>query len=145
MILLAKKYPRDLSWISAHRMTSTKASLLQTPQQALAICKIPKQAFSMEFVKDSLTICLDTIQDPGNLGTIIRIADWFGIKNIFASPETVDVYNPKTIQATMGAIFRVNVFYTGLPALITEVSAFGLPVFGAFMEGENILQPTAAR
>lgn len=80
-------------------------------------------------------IALDDIRDPGNLGTIIRTADWYGLRHIVASPETADMYNPKVISATMGSFTRVNVFYTDLKTYIAESA---LPVYGAFMEGESI-------
>ena len=115
-----------------------KASLLQNPQQALAVCKIPEQFFSVEKLKGSLTIGLDTIQDPGNLGTIIRIADWYGIDTIVASHETVDVFNPKVIQATMGAFCRVRVIYADLKELLTTPEINDVQVYGTFMEGKNI-------
>ena len=78
---------------------------------------------------------LDGIQDPGNMGTIIRTADWFGIQHIICSDDTVDVYNPKVVQATMGSIAHVNVYYTGLEAFLPQIK---LPVFGALLDGENI-------
>lgn len=77
---------------------------------------------------------LDGVQDPGNLGTIIRTADWFGFKNIICSLNTVEIYNPKTIQATMGSLCRVNVFYKDLPELL---SAANLPIFGALLDGKS--------
>jgi len=81
---------------------------------------------------------LDDIQDPGNLGTIIRIADWFGVKHIFCSKNTVDLYNPKVIQATMGALARVKVIYTELPLLVKKYVSPDFPVYGTFLEGETI-------
>ncbi|WP_349939365.1 RNA methyltransferase, partial [Bacteroides cellulosilyticus] len=81
-------------------------------------------------------LALDDVQDPGNLGTIIRLADWFGIEHIFCSPNTVDVYNPKTVQATMGGIARVKLHYTSLPDLIQSLK--DIPVYGTFLDGENM-------
>ena len=78
---------------------------------------------------------LDNISDPGNLGTILRNCDWFGIKTLFCSEESVDVYNPKVVQATMGSISRVNVVYGNLEQFLTDIK---LPVFGTFMDGTNI-------
>lgn len=115
-----------------------KCSLLKNPQQALALCKIPKTDFDFSSRKNSLTIALDGIQDPGNLGTILRIADWFGITTLFASETAADVYNPKTVQASMGAIFRVRVIYTDIPSLIIQAEAEGISSFGAFLDGKNI-------
>lgn len=106
-------------------------SLLKSPNKVLAICK----KFRQEDKGGEFYIALDDIQDPGNLGTIIRVADWFGVKNIVCSVNTADFYNPKVIQATMGSLFRVNVFYQELNSFIKSK---GLPVFGAFLEGESI-------
>jgi len=124
--------------IEASKDEIRKVSLLHNAQQAIAICVIPQQEFYWEKGKNDLILALDTIQDPGNLGTIIRLADWFGIKEVVCSPGTVDIYNPKTIQATMGAIFRVNVTYQHLPPFLEEANSYGLPVYGAFLEGEEI-------
>ena len=95
----------------------SRASLLKTPQQVLAIFEQPSYTLNPEVVRQSLCLALDDVQDPGNLGTIIRLADWFGIEHIICSQNTVDVYNPKTIQATMGGITRVKVHYTSSPIL----------------------------
>lgn len=95
----------------------SRASLLKTPQQVLAIFEQPQYTLDPEAVRSSLCLALDDVQDPGNLGTIIRLADWFGIEHIICSQNTVDVYNPKTIQATMGGIARVKVHYTSSPIL----------------------------
>ncbi len=117
-----------------------KASQLNTPQSALAVFYQQEYTLDVDSLKDKFSIMLDTIQDPGNLGTIIRIADWFGIEDIICSNETVDVYNPKTIQATMGAIGRVRVHYCELCDLLNNIS--GVPLFGTFLEGENIYKTT---
>jgi len=117
-----------------------KASLLKTPQDVIAVFKQPQYLLDKEELKQSLNLVLDGIQDPGNLGTIVRLADWFGIKNVICSPDTADVFNPKTVQATMGAIARVKVFYTPLPELLNELLDF--PVYGAFLEGKNIYEET---
>lgn len=113
-----------------------RISALVSPSSCLAIFKIPKA----KTIKDKgLIVALDDIRDPGNLGTIIRLCDWFGVKQLVCSNETVDVYNPKVIQATMGSITRVNVIYTDLQDFIAQTS---LPVFGTFMDGKNIYQET---
>jgi TrmH family RNA methyltransferase len=113
-----------------------KASLLKTPQEVLAIFEQPQYNYTTDVIKDSLCLALDDIQDPGNLGTIIRLADWFGIEHIFCSQGTVDVYNSKVIQATMGALARVKVHYCNLPNLISSLR--DVPVYGTFLDGENI-------
>ena len=121
----------------------SRASLLKTPQQVLAVFEQPQDTLSPEFARQSLCLALDDIQDPGNLGTIIRLADWFGIEHIICSQNTVDVYNPKTIQATMGGIARVKVHYTSLPEFIHSLG--DTPVFGTFLDGENMYeQPLSA-
>lgn len=114
-------------------------SFLQTPQQVLALAYIPEQQFSVSQLQSQFSIVLDTLQDPGNLGTIIRIADWYGIKQIICSTDSVDVYNPKVIQATMGSFLRVNIVYTALETVLAETK---LPVYGAVMNGENLYSTT---
>ena len=113
-----------------------KVSFLQHPQQVLAVFK---QAAAQQYALDTseLSLALDGVQDPGNLGTIIRIADWFGITHIFCSEDTADVYNPKVVQATMGSIARVRVAYTSLPHLLDSLPE-NHPVFGTLPDGENI-------
>ncbi|MFI3262185.1 MAG: RNA methyltransferase [Rikenellaceae bacterium] len=111
-----------------------KISQLKTPSTILMIVKIP-EILNPEIQNYELTIVLDGVQDPGNLGTIIRVADWFGVKNIFCSEDSADVFNPKVVQATMGAITRVNVSYCKLTELLKNTK---LPIFGTFLDGENI-------
>jgi len=117
-----------------------KASLLKTPQDVLAVFRQPQYNLDNETLKNELSLVLDGIQDPGNLGTIIRLADWFGINRLICSPDTADVFNPKTVQASMGAIARVRVFYTSLPDWLDQMK--NLPVYGAFLEGSNIYTET---
>lgn len=119
-----------------------RASLLKTPQQVLAIFEQPDYKPDKEVISHSLCIALDDVQDPGNLGTIVRLADWFGIEHIFCSPNTVDIYNPKTVQATMGGIARVKVYYTLLPELIRMLG--DVPIYGTFLDGENIYEQQLA-
>ena len=109
-----------------------KISFLKTPNTALAVFKIPKQK-KIDFSK--LVIALDNVRDPGNLGTIIRLCDWFGVKDLICNIETVDCFNPKVIQASMGSIKRVNITYVDLKVLLSERKEVK---FGAFMNGENI-------
>ncbi|GAA0873246.1 RNA methyltransferase [Gangjinia marincola] len=104
-------------------------SNLSTPQKALAIFEIP-QASAIKV--DTLVVALDGVRDPGNLGTIIRLCDWFGVKQLLCSHDTVDAYNPKVIQATMGSIARVEVHYLDLKAFVINSS---IPVYGTFMDG----------
>ena len=113
-----------------------KVSSLKTPQDALALINIPKwPVLQHEQLKGKFSLVLDGIQDPGNMGTIIRIADWFAIGNIICSEDTVDAYNPKVVQACMGSLARVKVHYTSLTEFLPEIK---LPVFGALLDGENI-------
>ncbi len=113
-----------------------KISALTTPNTCLALFKIPA---AVSFEEKGLLVALDDVRDPGNLGTIIRLCDWFGIKTLFCSEESVDVYNPKVVQATMGSISRVNVVYGNLEKFLSETK---LPVFGTFMDGKNIYKET---
>ena len=115
-----------------------KVSFLQHPQQVLAVFR---QATSGDYSINTseLSLALDGVQDPGNLGTIIRIADWFGITHIYCSQDTADVYNPKVVQATMGSIARVKVEYGNLLALVESLPA-DVPVYGTLLDGDNIYQ-----
>ncbi|MCT4602032.1 MAG: RNA methyltransferase [Marinifilum sp.] len=115
-----------------------KISNLKTPSQVVGVFRMPKIDIDQKEVANSLSIVLDDVQDPGNLGTIIRIADWFGIKHIFCSPNTADLYNPKVIQATMGAIARIKLSYTPLKQLLTNYKNSDFPFYGTFLEGETI-------
>ncbi len=111
-----------------------KISALTTPNSCLAVFKIPKP---IPFEQNGLILALEDVRDPGNLGTIIRLCDWFGIKTLFCTEETVDAYNPKVVQATMGSVSRVNVVYGDLGKFLAETK---LPIFGTFMDGKNIYQ-----
>jgi len=109
-----------------------KISFLTTPNQALAVFEIP-EINSVD--QNALIVALDDVRDPGNLGTIIRLCDWFGIKDLICSEATVDCFNPKVIQATMGSITRVNVSYVNLEQFLETTKT---DVFGAFMDGNNV-------
>ncbi len=117
-----------------------KISELSTPQKVLALVKIPKKNIEKVDFDNKLTLVLDKIQDPGNLGTIIRIADWFGIQNIICSTDTVDVYNPKVVMSTMGSIFSVNIFYANLLNFFATHNKSD--IYGTFMDGKNIYKTT---
>jgi len=118
--------------IIIHESDLKKISALATPNTCLAVFKIPAEK---KISESGLIIALDSIRDPGNLGTILRLCDWFGIGQLICSKETVDIYNPKVVQATMGSIARVNVSYVDLESFINKTK---LPVFGTFMDGSNI-------
>lgn len=125
-------------WIETDAETIRKASLQQNPQDAMAIVHIPPTEFPAICPEKELYLVLDFIQDPGNMGTILRIADWFGIKTVICSENTVDCYNPKVVQASMGAIFRIKIHYTSLPQFLPENAVPEVPVYGTFLEGKNI-------
>ena len=110
-----------------------RISALSSPSPVLALVRIPESR--MEAPRDGLYLALDGIRDPGNLGTILRVADWFGIDAVYASEDTVELYNPKVVQATMGAVFRVKFFVCDIPSLC---SSYPGPVYGTFLDGENM-------
>ena len=139
------------AWVDAHahelpgaqpivvkRADMERMSQLSTPSQVLAVYELPDVKFDEASLSSNLVIALDRVQDPGNLGTIMRIADWFGITDIVCSLDTVDVYNPKVVQATMGAISRVKVHYLDLVDLIKRKT--DIPVYGTFLDGRNIYE-----
>lgn len=116
----------------------SRISCLSSPSPALAVLRQKKETPLP--APGGLCLALDGIRDPGNFGTLLRIADWFGIPTVFASPDCAELYNPKVVQATMGAVFRKEVHYTPLPALCAQWREAGLPVLGTFLDGENIYQ-----
>ena len=149
--LKADKLIATAEWLEQHGRVSgaevievsndemRRISFQQTPQGIMGIFRQPQHKLDTSAPERELCLALDNVQDPGNLGTIIRIADWFGIENIFCSIGTADIYNPKTIQATMGAIGRVKVHYTDLPTLLATIKDKA-PLYGTFLDGEDIYQ-----
>ena len=119
--------------VNVNHTELNQISFLTTPQKALAVFKIPEEKNIL--TNSGLQLALDDVKDPGNLGTIIRLCDWFGIEKLICSAETVDCYNPKVVQATMGSLTRVKIEYLDLKNYIENTN---LPVFGAFMNGENV-------
>lgn len=115
-----------------------RLSLTRSPQAVWALFERKEHNLNLSELKEKLSLALDGVQDPGNLGTIIRIADWFGIENIICSSNCVDLYNPKVVQATMGAIARVKIHYTDLVKLMDSVG--NLPIYGTFLEGDIIYE-----
>jgi RNA methyltransferase, TrmH family len=113
-------------------------STLKTPHNAMGIIPMPERKLNITEIFKELSIALDSLQDPGNMGTIIRAAGWFGIKNIICSKNSVDVYNPKVIQASMGALLHVNVYYTDLTEFLIIADENNIPVFGSVLDGESI-------
>lgn len=125
----------------------SRISSLSSPSPALAVVRKPQDinlssdaALSSALGRSGLYLALDTIRDPGNLGTILRVADWFGVDAVFAAPDTVDVFNPKVVQATMGAIFRVKFHYAEIPALCRAAVPAGGNVYGTFLDGSDMYE-----
>ena len=112
-----------------------KISTLQSPNQVLALVQVPHPPIS-GFVPKGITVVLDQVQDPGNLGTIIRSCDWFGIENIICSMDTVDAYNPKVVQSAKGSLLRPTIYYTALEELLSMMP--DMPVYAAVLDGESI-------
>lgn len=117
-----------------------RMSRLSNASEVIGVFEQPKYEFSAAEMCNSLSVALDGIQDPGNLGTIIRVSDWMGVRTIICSKDTVDIYNPKVVQATMGAIGRVKVIYMDLPEAVDRIRQFDstYPVYGTYLHGENI-------
>jgi len=133
---LLPKLPANINLFEVNNAELAKISTLQSPQGFLALIHVP-QSLKIDPVnlKKKFTLVLDGVQDPGNLGTIIRTADWFGFKNLICSMDTVEAYNPKTVQATMGSLARVTVYYQDLKSLLATTD---VPVFGALLNGTSI-------
>lgn len=134
-------------WLSSHPGITAdevteeelcRASFQEHPQQVLAIFRQPKDEVNpIDVITNHLCIALDDVQNPGNLGTIIRLADWFGIEHVFCSSGCADLYNPKVVQSTMGAMARVKVHYCNLPEMIASLPEH-TPVYGTFLDGEDV-------
>ena len=114
-----------------------KLSGLVTAPEVMAVVKIPQKTFQPEILRHNLTLALDSIRDPGNLGTIIRTADWFGIGNLVCSPDSVDTYNNKVVQSSMGAVIRLQPYYMDLQELFEQAARFKIPVYGTTMDGND--------
>ena len=112
-------------------------SNLRTPQGVIGVFR-KREAMGNETIGDGIIVALDGVQDPGNLGTIIRTCDWFGVRDIYCSIDTADCYNPKVVQATMGALARVRVHYMNLEEWLKEVKAANIPIYGTLLEGGNM-------
>lgn len=135
-VLTAHPEMRADEMVTASENELSKATFLKTAPQMIAIFYQPEQHSERLQLRGKLSLALDGVQDPGNVGTILRIADWFGIDQILCSPDTADLYNPKTVQATMGAIARVRGYQGELASLLWEQT--DLPVYGTFLDGANI-------
>ena len=117
-----------------------RMSHLSSPSPALAVLRIPTDGIPdrSSALPSGLCLGLDSVRDPGNVGTILRLADWFGIETVYLSPDCADLYNPKTIQATMGSVFRQRAVFCSLPQLVRGCTAAGIPVYATALDGEDI-------
>lgn len=149
-LLVAKpEFLKSLSPDLVRRATETeeasyddlkKVSSLTTPHNALAVVEMQENKYEISKIAVELNCALEFVQDPGNLGTILRAAAWFGIRNIICSPDSVDAYNPKVIQASMGAFMLVNTWYCDLTTFLGEIREMGKPVFGTILGGTSIYE-----
>ncbi len=122
-----------------------RISFLKTPHNVVAAVELPAWPIPARAPAGELVLAFENIQDPGNLGTIVRTANWFGIRHIFCSPGSVDLFNPKVIQATMGAFLHTRVHYTPLEGLLVRSLAAGTPVYGTFLEGDSLYSAALPR
>lgn len=138
-------------WISNHQAQLKEKQIIEVNQkemsylsnfqslpEVIALVHIPTSHFQVAEIREHLSLLLNGIQDPGNLGTILRLADWFGIQHVFCDSDCASVYNPKCVQASMGAIFRINTHYTELIPLIQQMKQPDFPIYGTFLNGRNI-------
>ena len=129
---------RQYNSIEVNEIEMGRISNFKSLPEVIALAQIPVKEHSPEEIKNELNVVLNGVQDPGNIGTILRLSDWFGIRNIFCDHDCANIFNPKSVQASMGAIFRVNVFYLDLVEFIPRFVDQDFPCYGAFLEGENI-------
>src|SRR5690606_30215059 len=132
-------FPQKIKGIEITSEEIKKISALTNPQGALAVFEIPKYEINTVSFRDTYTLALDFIQDPGNLGTIIRTADWFGMKTLICSHDTADVFSPKVVQASMGSLARIKIFYCDLEVFLKD---YNLAVYGADLAGKSIYEHT---
>lgn len=141
--LEGKRLPEETEVLTVTNEELRRISFLQHPQQVIGVFPLPHPD-RISTPEGKLSLMLDGVRDPGNLGTIIRVADWFGIETVYCSLDTADAYNPKVVQATMGSIARVNVVYRDLASMLDNLPK-GFPVYGTSLDGENIYcQPLSA-
>ena len=129
--------PPSVEAIGVRQSDIERMSSLSTPQQVMAVYEIPEDIPLPDDAENGLLVALDRVQDPGNLGTIIRLCDWFGVRHILCARETADVYSPKVVQATMGAISRVRLHYCDLASELERLAG-SMPVYGTFLDGTNL-------
>ncbi len=134
----------SISCIAAPQVDLERISALQTPPQVIACAALPRLG-ELPMPTGRIILALDTVQDPGNLGTIIRTADWFGIDTIVCSEASADAFGPKVVQSTMGALGRVAVFYTSLDTYLADVHKAGFPIFGTLLSGKNMYEQKLAQ
>ena len=138
--LTGDHWPTDIQPVTDEELR--RISFLQHPQEVLALMKMPTEQPLSYPTDEQLSLALDGVQDPGNMGTIVRVADWFGIDTIYCSMDTADVYNPKVVQATMGSLAHVKVVYGDLADIIRKASC---PVYGTLLDGQNIYEQTLTK
>ena len=136
--ILLDKMPAGVDQVLAKSDDMARISSQKNPQEAVALMKMPKAVTKGNSKKSELIFALDSIRDPGNMGTILRLADWFGIMTILCSVDSVDCFNPKVVQASMGAIFRIEVAYVELLDYLTTLKNEGVTIYGLSLEGKNI-------
>lgn len=119
-----------------------RLSSMSSPSPILAVLKLPRHERPSQLPSHGLFLALDGVRDPGNLGTILRIADWFGVDGVFASEDTVDAFNPKTVQSSMGAVFRQNVTYCDIPQLCNDFKSAGVSICATLLDGDDIYGST---
>jgi TrmH family RNA methyltransferase len=137
---LKKEQSPEFEVVEATEAEIKKVSQLVSPQPVLALVSMPDSPFEIEELLRTPVLAFESIRDPGNLGTIIRTADWFGMDHIVCTPDSTDVFNPKVVQSTMGAIARVKVHYYDLNALLENLAMKGKAVYGTYLDGENIYE-----
>ena len=133
-----QQHLKKCNTIEVNEIEMGRISNFKSLPEVIALAEIPVRTYNPDEIKDSLSVVLNGIQDPGNIGTILRVCDWFGIQNIFCDHDCANIFNPKSVQASMGAIFRVNVFYLDLVDFIPRFTNSDFPCYGTFLEGENI-------
>lgn len=134
----AQNCKKAKSTVEVEHSEIKKVSLLKNPQNSLALCELPPYHIFPDTLSNNLSIYLDDVQDPGNVGTIIRICDWFKVEYLFCSPNTADLFNPKVIQASMGSFCRIKLIKTEFESVANLAQHTGTAVYGAFLDGKNI-------
>ena len=137
-----QQHVKKYNTIEVNEIEMGRISNFKSLPEIIALAEIPVKEYNPNEIKETLSVVLNGIQDPGNIGTILRVCDWFGIRNIFCDYDCANIFNPKSVQASMGAIFRVNVFYLDLVDFIPRFINENFPCYGTFLHGENIYKTT---